>query len=250
MSATHGTFVWYELMSNDPAASRAFYSQVFGWRYEPMPGSDYMLIHSGAQPLGGILPLTPAMRAGGARPGWLGYVEVDDLEQAVQRVQSLAGTVHLGSTRAGEAGQFALVADPQGALFYLFRSTRTPVPDFSMAPGRVAWRELQGSDWERCFGFYQVLCGWERAELMDGPGGKYQVFKTAGTPAGGMTNVPGQQRGHWRYYLAAENIDAAAARVVAAGGHVSSGPHAITGGMWILEAGDPQGATFAILGPR
>jgi hypothetical protein len=250
MSPTHGTFVWYELLSNDAVAAQAFYAQLFGWRYEPMAGGEYLLIHAGAQPLGGIMPLTRAMRDGGAQPGWLGYVEVDDLEQALQRVRSLGGAVHLDSTRAGEAGQFALVADPQGAVFYLFKSTRTPVPDFSMAPGRVAWRELQAGDWQRSFGFYQVLFGWEKGELLDGPGGDYQVIKTAGTAAGGMCNVAAPQPGGWRYYFAVGNIDAAAARLVAAGGRISTGPHAITGGMWILEASDPEGALFAMLGPR
>lgn len=250
MSATHGTFVWYELMSSDPAASQDFYAQLFGWRYEPLPGGDYSLIHAGAQPLGGVFTLTAAMRERGAQPGWFGYVEVDELEQAVQRVQSLGGTLLLPVTRAGEVGQFALVADPQGAVFYLFRSTRTPVPDFSMAPGRVAWREWHGPDHERAFGFYQVLCGWQRAELLDGPLGKYQVIRTAGTAAGGLCSPPDAQRGAWRYYFAVENIDTAAARLAAAGGRVCNGPYAISGGMWVLEASDPEGALLALLGPR
>jgi predicted enzyme related to lactoylglutathione lyase len=251
MSATHGTFVWYELMCADLPAASAFYARLFGWRAAPAAGADYTLIHAGAQPLGGMMMLTPAMRSAGARPGWLGYVEVDDLALAVQRVLELGGHVHVPVTRAGEAGHFALAADPLGALFYLFHSAQTPVPDFSMAPSRVAWRELQSPDWERGFGFYQVLCGWERGDLLAGDGrGTYQVIKTAGTAAGGTCTVAGLAQGRWRYYFAVENIDAGAARVREGGGQVLEGPHPITGGMWILEATDPQGAGFALLGPR
>jgi predicted enzyme related to lactoylglutathione lyase len=250
MSATHGTFVWYELLTTDPVAARSFYAQLLGWRSEPQPGRADSVFHSGATPLGGVTQLPAQLRARGAAPAWQGYVEVDNLEQALARVQALGGTLHRGITRAGDRGHYAVVADPLGAEFCLHRSMRPPVPDFSMAPGHVAWRELRSPDWQRGFGFYHVLLGWERGDVLATPGRKYQVFKTASTAAGGMVDMAGLTTSVWQYYFAVENIDAAATRIAAAGGRVIEGPQPITGGMWILEAGDPQGAAFALLGPR
>ena len=42
MAATPSRFVWYELMTSDPAAARAFYTQVVGWQATDsgMPGMD------------------------------------------------------------------------------------------------------------------------------------------------------------------------------------------------------------------
>jgi uncharacterized protein len=250
MSATHGTFVWYELVTTDLPAARTFYAQLLGWRLEPLPAGGYAVIHAGATPIGGIMVPSAPWHAQGAQRGWLGYVEVDDLGQAVARVQALGGIVQRPATRAGDSGHFAVVADPLGAVLHLFQSARPPVPDFSMTPGRVAWRELRSADWQRCFGFYHVLFGWERGEQLKAQAGHYQVFRTAGTAAGGMVDITGPPAGGWQYYFAVGNIDAAAARLTGGGGHVVEGPHELQGGMWVLEATDPQGAVFALLGPR
>lgn len=50
----------------------------------------------------------------------------------------------------------------------------------------------------------------------------------------------------WLYYFNVDDIDAAAARVTAAGGQVLMGPHEVPGGSWILQALDPQGGMFAL----
>lgn len=250
MSATHGTFVWYELVTTDLSAARAFYARLLGWRLELLPGGNYAVIHVGATPIGGMLVLPAPLQAQGARLGWVGYVEVDDLAQAVARVQSLGGKLLRPVSRAGDSGLLAPVADPLGAVLHLFHPARPLVPDFSMTPGRVAWRELRSPDWQRCFGFYHVLFGWERGEQPRAPAGKYPVFRTAGVTAGGMGDIAAAYPGGWQYYFAVGNIDAATALVAAGGGHVLEGPHELTGGMWILEAIDPQGAVFALLGPR
>ena len=253
MSATHGTFTWYELMAVDPVGACGFYAQLLGWRYVPMAGTNggYSLIDAGGLQIGGVLTLTPAMQAAGARPAWLGYVEVDGLEATLARLMSLGGTVVVGATRAGEAGHFALVSDPLGAMFYLFQSARGAVPDFSMAPGRVAWRELRSPDWERGFGFYAALFGWDKADRLEAaPGRPYQVFRTAGTPAGGTCDYPGIGHALWQYYFSVDSIDRAVERLLAGGGATLEGPHEITGGMWIVDARDPQGALLSLLGPR
>src|SRR5688500_1092637 len=81
-----GSFFWYELMTPDPGAAKAFYDAVVGWDMEPEPSGelDYRMIRgSGGGNVGGVLRLADDMREHGARLMWLGYIGVDDVDATV-----------------------------------------------------------------------------------------------------------------------------------------------------------------------
>ncbi|MCP4028284.1 MAG: VOC family protein, partial [Sphingomonas sp.] len=97
MTNPHGTPIWYELQSIDPPASKAFYDHVIGWSIgEPTPEMDYRMIETGHGAVGGVMRLTPEMAAGGARPGWLFYLGVDDADATADAIKAAGGTVHMG----------------------------------------------------------------------------------------------------------------------------------------------------------
>jgi predicted enzyme related to lactoylglutathione lyase len=84
--SAQGHLIWYELMTPDADASKAFYDKVVGWQIgEPAPEfQGYRMIgRSDGGSAGGILPLTDEMQQHGARPTWLGYIGVDDTDAAV-----------------------------------------------------------------------------------------------------------------------------------------------------------------------
>jgi predicted enzyme related to lactoylglutathione lyase len=93
------------------------------------------------------------------------------------------------------------------------------------------------------------MFGWILDHDMDaGPMGTYRIFATGGEPVGGMMTKPPQvPMAHWQLYFAiADGIDAGAARITANGGKIINGPMQVPGGEWIVEAMDPQGATFGL----
>ena len=96
------------------------------------------------------------------------------------------------------------------------------------------------------------MFGWVKGEALDmGPMGTYQIFKSAGLATGGMFNSPGARAApFWLYYFNVDDIDAAAKRVTEGGGVIAQGPNQVPGGNWILQAADPQGAVFALSGPK
>lgn len=255
MAASAGRFVWYELMTSDPASARAFYGAVNGWgAREAMPApNQYTLFTLDGAEVAGLMALPEEARAAGARPGWMGYVGVPDVDAALARVLERGGTRHVPATDIPEVGRFAVVADPQGAVFTLFTplpGTEAPAPE-PMAPGRVAWHELHAADHAAAFGFYGEMFGWTKADALQIEGlGTYQLFDIGGVTAGGMFNPPGGERPFWLFYVAVSDIDAATARVTAAGGTVLHGPAPVPGGAWIIQATDPQGALFALVGMR
>jgi len=251
MPDPQGCFVWYELMTTDTEGAKAFYGQVVGWGTRDAPGGlPYTLFTTGEMPVAGLMDLPKEARAMGAPPGWIGYVAVADVDAAADRAKRLGATVHVPPQDIPNIGRFAILADPQRAVFALFRGADSgkyepPAPG---TPGQIGWHELLAADWERAFDFYAALFGWQKADAIDMGGmGTYQLFAAGGPPIGGMFNKPPMVPApFWLYYFRVGDIDAAAGRVTGGGGQVLNGPMEVPGGDWILNAVDPQGAHFSL----
>jgi predicted enzyme related to lactoylglutathione lyase len=259
MAGSQSGFFWYELMSTDVAGAKAFYGNVIGWKTQdmPMPDMTYTILQAAETGVGGMMPMPAHAREAGAKPNWTGYIYTDGVDAAVTKLVGLGGTVHRAPSDIPDVGRFAVAADPQGAVFQLLTprpaqpgqsGNRTP----SNAPGHTGWHELHTTDWPRAFDFYGALFGWLKGDSMDmGPMGKYQLFTIDGVAVGGMMNSPmaAQQR-FWLFYFNVDDIEAAAQRVAKGGGKVTEGPHQVPGGSWVIQATDPQGALFAMVGPK
>jgi hypothetical protein len=253
MNAKDGQFVWYELLTTDTEAARAFYTETIGWKTMPFEGGDkpYTMWAVGEQPIGGVMTLPDEARAMGVPPNWLAHVKVADADATIARVKELGGSVLKPPETIPTVGRFAVIADPQGAVISVF----TPENDMAIhdgAPrqGDISWHELNSTDWEAGAKFYEALFGWETVEDMDmGPEGVYHLYKTAGAaaPCGGMSNMA---KAHgfpasWLYYISVDDLDATVERIKGNGGAVVNGPMDVPGGK-IAQCTDPQGAMFAV----
>ena len=256
MSTSHGSFVWHELTTSDPAAARTFYGDVVGWTAQasPVPGMDYWMFKAGETPVCGLMKVPEEAKAQGARPMWVGYVGVDDVDAATEKTKKLGGMVYRPPADIPDVGRFSIIGDPQRAMLALFKFANPMPSDESPmgTPGRVGWNELYAVDWEKAFAFYSELFGWRKDQAMDvGETGTYQLFAHGDHAIGGMMNKPVQMpMPCWTYYFTVGNIDAAIERVKAGGGQIVKGPMEVPGGAWIAQALDPQGAMFALLGKR
>lgn len=252
---SRGHFAWHELMTTDLAAAQAFYATVAGWSLADsgMPGLSYTIASVGSAMAAGLMALPDEVLAHGGRPGWIGYIAVADVDIAAGEVAEAGGTIHRNPADIPGVGRFAVAADPQGAVFALFKGEGpAPEPTAPFTPGIFGWHELHARDWTSAFTFYERLFGWEKSQAVDmGPMGTYQLVRVPGGPdLGGMmtnTQVPAP---FWLYYIMVGDIDAGLARVTESGGQVIAGPHPVPGGSWIIHAFDPQGAMFALVGQR
>jgi predicted enzyme related to lactoylglutathione lyase len=257
MSTPHGQFVWCELMTTDTASATEFYRAVIGWsasvKDSGLPGQDYTILSAGETPVGGLMALPEAARDAGARPGWIGYIGVDDVDAIVARIKAKGGAIHRPPDDIPGVGRFAVAADPHGAIFTVFKPScpEAAPPAPGATPGRVGWHELHAGDPEADFAFYADLFGWKKTEAIDmGPMGVYQTFATDAAMVGGvMATTDAMPAPSWLYYFSVDDINAAVTRVKAAGGKVIDGPHQVPGGSWIARGLDKQGATFAMVGP-
>jgi len=252
-----GSWIWYELITPDPDGAKAFYDAVVGWKVETTPAGpmDYrMIVAPDGALTGGVMRLTAEMSAGGARPCWLGYIGVDDVDAALAAIVA-AGGKQIMEPFDIEAGRIAMVADCCGAPFYVMTPNPPPGGGESAAfaalpnPGHCGWNELYANDQDKAVAFYSAQFGWTLPDAMDmGPMGKYQFIAHDGTMIGAIMrkpeNVPISM---WSHYFWVDGIEAAKAQILAGGGQVLNGPHEVPGPLWIIQGADPQGAFFSLV---
>lgn len=251
-TATRGRFVWHELMTTDPAAAQSFYQDVVGWKTSAMQGMDYTFWLAGDTPdsmIGGLMTLPAEAAAMGSPPFWYAYTEVPDVDATVEQAVKLGAKVLMPAKTMEQAGRFAVLQDPWGAVFAVITSATPPKPETDPQPREFSWHELTTGDLAAAINFYQQLFGWEKKDEMDmGEMGKYYMYGRDRFTYGGMMKKPAEApANYWLHYVrVADTADAAVERAKKGGGKLMVGPMDVPGGDRIAVMQDPQGAMFAV----
>ena len=116
-----GALSWCELAAKDPDYSGGFYAQMFGWQPKTREDFPYVELYLGERPIGGIYPLDETMQAQGVPPHWGVYFRVADCDAAAAKAKALGGKIHAGPQDIPNVGRFAMLQDPQGAMFSIIR---------------------------------------------------------------------------------------------------------------------------------
>ena len=246
----HGRFIWHELLCSDTTAATFFYSQILSWKGQPFsPGSPYIM-YTGpdGRPLAGAMRLSEEARAQGTPAHWRGYIGAADVDAILAQAVRLGARVLQPGQDVPAVGRVALLTDPEGALFGLYRPLPVAVAAEPAGQG-FAWNELAARNRESALAFYQRLFGWElRAPIDMGGGFHYQTFGFGSQDLGGAYSIPPDRAmpPAWCPYATSASADDTAARVVAAGGQVCHGPIGVPGGGRIVQFFDSQHAMFAV----
>jgi hypothetical protein len=116
-----GGACWFELATRDPEGAKQFYGDLFGWTYRAshQAPTSYAVVQCGGVEQGGMIEMNEEWE--GMPPCWGVYFEVADIAAAVEKVPALGGHVEVAPFEVPEVATIAVVADDQGAFFYLMR---------------------------------------------------------------------------------------------------------------------------------
>ncbi len=256
MTNPEGTPIWYELLTPDHDASKKFYDHVIGWNVHGKADNpmDYRMIETADGGfVGGVMQLTPEMKSGGAKPTWLFYIGVDDVDASFEKVKAHGGGVLMPPFDIPGAGRAAMVTDPQGAPFHIMRgsSDQDSTAYERMGMGKCNWNELSTSDQPAANKFYGDVFGWNYPDKMSmGDMGDYIFIAVGDTTIGAtMTRPAGGPPPSWQFYFRTPDIEATAKKVGESGGTVHHGPVEVPGGDRIIIASDLHGTMFGAVGP-
>lgn len=189
----------------DVVRAETFYGTVLGWQFAP--GS----IDEGRQVVG--LPNQHMGLWGGQpRSGALISFAVDDTNETVRKIRAAGGTADEPTQEP--YGLAAMCADDQGMRFSIFQSPvaeRDPAPQGST--GEIVYLTFEVTDTARFRAFFGAVFGWTFSQGRSG-GDRFNIE--------GIRPLSGLAGGHTETTIVpqyvVEDIDAAVARVRAAGG--------------------------------
>jgi len=116
-----GSFCWADLGTPDQARAKSFYEALFGWKLKPGQGkeSGYLHIMNGENYIGGVPPARES--SANESPHWLLYFAVSDVDKTFQKAEDMRARIMLRPMDFEGVGRVAMLADPQGAVFALYR---------------------------------------------------------------------------------------------------------------------------------
>jgi len=247
-----GKIIWHDLITDTPEASEAFYSELFGWEFEPvgtgfgsMVRANYKLIRHNGRLIGGMIDQT-RLDTDKDISQWIVLMSTDDIDRAVAVVAEDGGTVFRAPTKLADRGRIAVVADPQGAVFALLETKDGDPLDQVPALNDFLWNELWTDNVPAAIDFYRHLAGYDLNRKVMAHGA-YQYLSKDGIPRAGILSHPVEGLGPlWSTYVRVEDPSAITARVEALGGRVLLPVQdRQLGGQVALIAG-PSGAGFVL----
>jgi uncharacterized protein len=243
---------WIDLSSSDAAASREFYSKLFGWEIEvsadPQYGG-YGMAKVGGKEIAGIGP----KQSEEAPTAWSLYIGTPDAEELARKVQSAGGTVIAPPFDVGDQGRMAVFQDPAGAFISAWQP-RAMSGFPTEAPNTFGWAELNARGIDKAIPFYGEVFGWTAKQSEMGEGQPpYTEFQSGGQSIlGGMEMnpmVPAEVPSYWMVYITVDDVDGAFKQATDLGAQEMVSPQDFPGGRFAILS-DPQGAMFGVLKMR
>ncbi|MDR6506855.1 VOC family protein [Arthrobacter oryzae] len=279
-----GEICWTDLQTKDVEAAKAFYTAVFGWRYEDLPtpdGRSYAKAYLGDDLVTVIAPQNPQQEASGTAARWNIYFAAADAGAIVEETPHAGGTVEFGPEDVEDTGVMVFLAPPGGGTTGVWQpGTHTGVARYN-EPGALAWAELLTPEPQAAVAFFQQLFGHEVTEYPQDDGGTYTTLMVDGAEVAGIAPLPEEEQDEdeaefwgaepeyavgkgdeaapdehalqtgWQVYFGVSSVAEAVASAVAAGAVVLIEPEG--DGSADEEAGsvatlkDPQGGVFSVL---
>jgi predicted enzyme related to lactoylglutathione lyase len=243
---------WIDLSSKDAAASRDFYSKLFGWKSEvqgPEAGG-YALAKQGGKDVAGIGPAQDP----NAPTAWNIYIGTRDAAATAKKVEEAGGKVIVQPFDVLEQGKMAVFQDPSGAFISVWEPKKMFGAEVVGKDGSYGWAELSSRGIHKAVPFYTKVFGWTTKVSPMGEGQPdYTEFQVDGQSIAGAMEmnpmVPQEVPSYWMAYFTVADVDKSHKKAVELGAQEMMPPQDFPGGRFSILS-DPQGAAFGLLKMR
>lgn len=123
----NGSIWWNELRTSDESGAINFYTKLIGWRTFQLSGLDSLKPADESEPVytvwmmgwnqaGGMMKLGSSL-AEKIPASWMPFIAVEDVDLCAMKAIELGGEVIEAPFDVANSGRFAILRDPQGAVF-------------------------------------------------------------------------------------------------------------------------------------
>jgi hypothetical protein len=249
-----GKFIWADLFTSEFDAARKFYAETFGWEWRWVsqhPKHRYGIFYSDGHAVAGVAHYVPP-ETKEAYGRWIHYLSVEDVTSAVTGVETRGGRVLLSRRSVPNRGDFAIVADAEGAPFGVLRSSSGDPPDYRAQIGEWLWVGLFARDADAASKFYASLFGYEVYDYKgddDGADVLEFVLAAGGHSRAGVGQLSAQSESKptWLGSVRVDDVAATLERARSAGGEVvyEANPEDMASHLSVIV--DPFGATVGVM---
>ncbi len=110
--------VHVEIPAAEVKAAAAFYQELFGWKVQHVPEMNYTMWEDGSGLGGGFSQVSAETPVG----KMLVYIDSDDIEADLKKVEQLGGKVLQPKLEIPQTGWFGIFQDPTGNVLALYTS--------------------------------------------------------------------------------------------------------------------------------
>lgn len=246
-----GAPCWVDLLTSDTTASRAFYTELFGWTAEePDPAfGGYFSFAKDGHLVAGCMANEPAA---GMPDAWSVYLATDDARKTVEAAGAHGGQTAVPAMDVGDLGTMAVVLDPGGAAIGIWQPAAHEGFGILAEPETPSWFELHTRNYDEAVAFYRTVFRWDPFTVPDTPADfRYTTLGEGDKAMAGVMDasgfLPEEVPAHWSVYFGSVDTDATLARIVGLGGSVVTLAEDTPYGR-LATATDPTGAQFKVVG--
>ncbi|MFV0576501.1 MAG: VOC family protein [Vibrio sp.] len=238
---THGQVIWRDLATTAPEKVKPFYHNVFGWDYQTV-SDDYSLITYQGNYIAGIAK----MPANNSTNYWMPVISTNDIDLTLLKSEQAGGKTLLGNTNLKGRGEFAVIQDPQGAVFSVLNTVSGDPKALPKLNGSWMWQEVWSEDTVKSHNFYQKLGHFTYNTKKFGSH-EYPYLSISDQPSFGFVQKPNSEvPTTWANYIKVADVDATVAKVKQNGGDVLMMPTAKVRNGTVAIIRDPAGAGLVI----
>jgi len=244
-----GKFIWADLFTTDVPRARSFYTELFGWEWRQISASrPYGIFYQGDIAVAGLARRDPP-DDGQAYGTWVHYVSVQNVASAEARFLERGGETLLPRRSVAQRGEFAILADPDGAIVGLLNSASGDPDEFQADVGEFMWHQLFTHGLDPAADFYESVFGYEIYEREDTPEIIDYILSSGGYSRASIGELPedSQSVPTWLGFVRVGDVAATVSRVEQLGGKVLLPPAEERLGGDLAIVADPEGTPVGLL---